>query len=150
MVRSLNQHEASVQIMKIFSSRLPSQLYEPYMQDAFEMKFLLKHLVDFMQEELDNGPGEEDDCYERFLGYLADFEFTRGDQVEQLTSETFLKHAETLISQVKSLEDNAENLNSDLFKKICGLTGIKSMQSIKGIAKARETKKRKETNPEVC
>ena len=84
----------------------PLKLHAPTMKQIWQMEFLLRQLVEFLDQV--KYIVDEEEVYEQFLEQLAnlDLETTRG---EQLTSETVMKHAETLICQTKSFDDNSES-----------------------------------------
>lgn len=120
----------------------PHSSYSPFMKHIWQMEFLLKQVVEFVDQE--EGCEDGDECYELFLERLAnlDLESTRG---EQLTSETVMKHAESLIKQLQSLYDNAgstDYLDSVLIKKISEVAGVKQLRAKKEMPKIQKITKK--------
>jgi len=132
----------------------PTEKYKEFMQNVWEEGFLVKYLIEYLtgenDDDIDGEDEEEEGVYERFLNYLSQQKPPRSE-VGELTSETVVRHAESLVSQLISYQDEADEdeknlLKSNLVKKICEISGveIKQVMKAKNIVMDKKPKVKKE------
>jgi len=130
----------------------PNDSYLLFMRDIMEQGFLVKYLIEYLETDNDDDNSSDEDeegCYERFIDYLSQIKTSR-TEVTDLSSETVLKHAVFLVSQVASYQDTADSdernlLDSALIKTICDMAGIRNPKQIeKAKNKVLKEKKPKE------
>ena len=89
----------------------PYPNYKPFMLDTWEQAFLVKYMIEFLEGEDEGDEGNDDEnkdgIYERFLDYLSGMSPT-WPEILEFTSESVIKHAEFLVSQILSYQQASE------------------------------------------